>query len=329
MEWKDRIARLFRRKPEWEREHRRTLIARHAENLLRERDINSVTDLVRRHRKSDLTIAGIGLTMNTATSRFLRTPEDAAGKDMLELMDAHQVERAVLLQGGYLGFQNLYSWQAQQQWPHRFLAAAAYDPYSRGRDAIVHHLFEEQGIRVVKFEVSTGSGLMATHPVFALDGEVMRREAAFAAEHGLVFVIDIGKLGSPSSQIGALRRLILRHPDMKFVVCHLLAPKQTELAQMTDGLEALHLPNVWFDLASLQRNVRPDEPPFPITRHFIARAVETVGAERLLFGTDAPSNLCHMTYQQMVDTIAQDPVLAEEQKQMILYENAKKVFWNE
>lgn len=248
---------------------------------------------------------------------------------MLELMDAHQVERAVLLQGGYLGFQNLYSWQAQQQWPHRFLAAAAYDPYSRGRDAIVHHLFEEQGIRVVKFEVSTGSGLMAAHPVFALDGEVMCREAAFAAEHGLVFVIDIGKLGSPSSQIGALRRLILRHPDMKFVVCHLLAPKQTELAQMTDGLEALHLPNVWFDLASLQRNVRPDEPPFPITRRFIARAVETVGAERLLFGTDAPSNLCHMTYQQMVDTIAQDPALAEEQKQMILYENAKKVFWNE
>ena len=88
MEWKDRIARLFRRKPEWEREHRRTLIAHHAENLLRERDIRSIADLVRRHRKSDLTIAGIGLTMNTATDRFLRTPEDAAGKDMLELMEA-------------------------------------------------------------------------------------------------------------------------------------------------------------------------------------------------------------------------------------------------
>ena len=88
MKWKDRIARLFRRKPEWEREHRRTLIAHHAENLLRERDIRSIADLVRRHRKSDLTIAGIGLTMNTATDRFLRTPEDAAGKDMLELMEA-------------------------------------------------------------------------------------------------------------------------------------------------------------------------------------------------------------------------------------------------
>ena len=88
MEWKDRIAQLFRRKPDWEREHRRTLIARHAENLLREQDIRSIENLVRRHRKSNPTIAGIGLTMNTATSRFLRTPEDAAGKDMLKLMEA-------------------------------------------------------------------------------------------------------------------------------------------------------------------------------------------------------------------------------------------------
>lgn len=88
MEWEDRIARLFRRKPDWEKEHRSTLIARHAEHLLRERDISNVTDLVRQHRKLDLTIAGIGLAMNTATDRFLRTPEDAAGKDMLELMDA-------------------------------------------------------------------------------------------------------------------------------------------------------------------------------------------------------------------------------------------------
>ena len=88
MEWEDRIARLFRRKPDWEKEHRSTLIARHAEHLLRERDISNVTDLVRQHRKLDLTIAGIGLTMNTAISRFLKTPEDAAGKDMLELMEA-------------------------------------------------------------------------------------------------------------------------------------------------------------------------------------------------------------------------------------------------
>lgn len=247
---------------------------------------------------------------------------------ILSIMDTHNVEKAVLLQGGYLGFQNLYSYDAQQKYPSRFLAAAAYDPYSYNRDAIVHHLFEECNIKVVKFEVSTGSGLMANHPVFSLDNEIMKREASFADEHNLIFVIDIGKLGSPSSQIPALRRLILRHPQMKFVICHLLAPKQNKLLKMQEGLELLHLPNVWFDLASLQHNVGPDEPPFPVTRQFLRCAVETIGAERLLFGTDTPSNLCRFHYRDMIDTIADFSFLTEYEKQAILYENANSVFWS-
>ena len=247
---------------------------------------------------------------------------------VLQVMDEHEVERAVLLQGGFLGFQNLYSYAAQQKYSDRFLAAGAYDPYSRNRDRVVKHLFEDLALHVVKFEVSTGSGLMANHPVFPLDGEMMERELTFAEEHDLVFVIDIGKLGSPSSQIAALRRAILRHPDIKFVVCHLLAPKQSELAEMAAGLEKLHLPNVWFDLASLQHNVCPDAAPYPVTRTFIHKAVEILGAERLLFGTDLPSNLCNYSYAGMVNTVAEDMALAMEQRQRILYNNALEVFWN-
>ena len=200
--------------------------------------------------------------------------------------------------------------------------------YNSFRDKIVQHLFEDLALRVVKFEVSTGSGLMANHPVFSLDGAMLERELSFAEEHRLVVVIDIGKLGSPSSQIDALRRAVLRHPKVKFVVCHLLAPKQSELSLMAAGLDALHLPNVWFDLASLQHNVRPDAAPYPVTRAFIHKAIEIVGAERLLFGTDLPSNLCKFSYADMVNTIAEDTVLAEEQRQCILYNNALDVFWD-
>ena len=59
MEWKDKIARLFRRKAGLER----SIDARSLHVMLKTRsgtDIRSMTDLVRRHRKSDLTIAGIG-----------------------------------------------------------------------------------------------------------------------------------------------------------------------------------------------------------------------------------------------------------------------------
>lgn len=250
------------------------------------------------------------------------TPEAA-----LKVMDAHNVEKAVLLQGNFMGFQNLYSLDAQHKYPDRFLAAASYDPYSRSRDTIVKHLFEDLGFRVVKFEVSTGSGLMANHATLPLDGELMEKEYAFADDHDLIFVIDIGKYGSESSQIDALRRAILRHPRMRFVVCHLLAPKATEEQQMKDGLAALALPNVWFDLASIQNNVKPDFAPYPVSRRFINSAVEVVGADRILFGTDLPSNLCKFTYQDMIDTVAKDEKLSEEQKQLILYGNAEKVFW--
>ena len=98
---------------------------------------------------------------------------------------------------------------------------------------------------------------------------------------------------------------------------------------MEEGLQRLALPNVWFDLASLQHNVRPDQPPFPVARQFISCAVETVGAQRLLFGTDTPYNLCRFRYMDLVNTIAQHPDLAPEQKQLILYSNAKKVFWEQ
>ena len=252
---------------------------------------------------------------------------DVTPEATLRVMDAHDVEKAVLLQGNFMGFQNLYSYDAQQRYPERFLAAASYDPFSRNRESIVRHLFEDLRIKVVKFEVSTGSGLMANHRTLPLDGDLMEQEYAFADDHDLVFVIDIGKMGSESSQIPALRNAILRHPSMRFVVCHLLAPRASEEQKMRDGLAALALPNVWFDTASIQSNVGPDEAPYPVSRRFIHAAIETVGADRLIFGTDLPSNLCKFSYQSMIDTIAADDALSDEQKQMILFANAERVYW--
>lgn len=251
------------------------------------------------------------------------TPEAA-----LRLMDEYEVEKAVLLQGNFMGFQNLYSYEAQRRWPERFLAAAAYDPFSRKRDAIRRRLFEELDFRVVKFELSTGSGLMANHPILPLDGEVLEAEYAYADEHGLIFVADIGKLGSESSQIPALRRAILRHPGMKFVVCHLLAPLRGMESTLWEGLQALALPNVWFDLASLQHNLRPDEPPYPYTREIIVRAAELVGSDRLLFGSDLPSTLCNHRYADLIACVADCNALTDTQKRQILYDNAAAVFFS-
>lgn len=247
---------------------------------------------------------------------------------VLRLMDEYEVEKAVLLQGNFMGFQNLYSYEAQRAWPGRFLAAASYDPYSRKRDAIRDRLFEELGIRVVKFELSTGSGLMANHPTLPLDGALLEEEYAYADEHGLVFVADIGKLGSESSQIPALRRVIERHAGMKFVICHLLAPLHGMERELYEGLQALALPNVWFDLAALQHNLRPDPVPYPYTRQVLRRAADLAGSDRLLFGSDLPSVLCNHQYSDLIACIAECNDLSESEKRLILHDNAAEVFFS-
>ncbi len=285
-----------------------------------------------RGASGELRAIGNGRVGYTDGTEFPMIPKEL-GEDhvppekVLEVMDRNDVERAVLLQGDFLGFQTLYSYQAMQKWPDRFLAAAAYDPFCRNRDAIVHYLFEELGFRVVKYECSTGSGLMCDRPAFMLDGDVMEREIAYMDDHQVLCVMDIGALGSESCQIEQLRHTIQRHPDLKFVVCHFLAPKQNMETAMIQALERLALPNVWFDTASLQRNVEPDEPPYRIAQRFLSSAEAVVGCVKILFGTYLPSNLVHYSYWQMLQWISEHPKLSNDQKQMILHDNALALFW--
>ena len=252
---------------------------------------------------------------------------NAPPEALLRVMDAHGVEKAVLLQGNYFGFQNLYTWEAARTWPDRFAGAASYDPFSLQADKIKAHLFDELGFRIVKFEVSAGSGLMANHPAVDLDGEVMHREYRCAADRDLIFVIDIGKPRSVSWQVDALARAVARYPDLRFVVCHLLSPQLEDGELLRRSLDKLALPNVWFDLAALCLNSRPETYPYPTARGYVKDAVDIVGADRLLWGSDMPSAMTRDTYRHFIDFIALHPGLSGQEKDKILYDNAEGLFF--
>ena len=252
---------------------------------------------------------------------------NATPEALLRGMDAHGVEKAVLLQGNYFGFQNLYTYEAVQTYPDRFAGAATYDPFSFQAGRIKAHLFDELGFKIIKFEVSSGSGLMANHPAVDLDGEVMHQVYRHAADRGLVFVIDIGKPGSVSWQVDALRRAVTCYPEMKFVICHLLSPQLGDGERLKRALDKLALPNVWFDLAALCLNSRPEAFPYPTARGYVRDAVDIVGAERLLWGSDMPSAMTRDSYQHFIDFIALHPGLDGGDKERILYQNAQELFF--
>lgn len=273
---------------------------------------------------------GMAVYANGQVVRMI--PEQFGGdcvtpEQLLEVMDENGVEKAVLLQGNFYGFQNYYTYEAVKKYPDRFIGAASYDPYSRDMDGIRHYLFEELGFTIEKFEISTGSGLMSIHPDFRLDSEQMEEAFSYGDWQGHVMVVDIGKCGSDSWQIEGLKHQVRRHPNTKFVACHLLAPSERDEERLKEALKELRLPNLWFDLSSVVHNCRPDTYPYPKALRYMKLAREIVGAEKLMFGTDIPSALKEDSYENYVKCIAESDVFSQREKEMIFYENAYEVYF--
>lgn len=85
MAWRDKLRRLLGRDADYEKWD---AIARRSEELLRERNLRGVTDLVKRHRRSHPIITGIGIRLSAGTDYFLSRPRDASEPDVTELMEA-------------------------------------------------------------------------------------------------------------------------------------------------------------------------------------------------------------------------------------------------
>lgn len=281
----------------------------------------------------ELRYIGNGMAQYASGKTIRALPEEyvkgyVTAEDLLVQMNRNNVEKAVLLQGNYFGFQNLYSVAAQNRYPDRFRAAGAYDPYSRGKYEIRKNLFELNGLGIVKFELSTGSGLMCNHPTFPIDGDVMSEEFNYCDEHGLVCVMDIGKCKAESWQVDAVRSVVTEHPSVQFVLCHLLAPSSQNAAYMLEQLPKLVLDNVFFDLAALPHNLCPGAYPYEEAVWCLKKAMNVVGPDKILFGSDIPSTMKEDSYAHLIDYIRNCAELSDAEKQCILYDNAQKLYFS-
>lgn len=214
-----------------------------------------------------------------------------------------------------------------KKYPHRLVGAGSYDPFCAKAETVKHRLFKELGFRAVKFEVSNGSGLMAYHPPIDLNGELMNACYRHAADNGLIVVMDIGRPRNCCWQVENLAAAIKNYRGVTFVICHLLAPQRTDIALLGDALSKLAMPNVYFDLASLASNQQPETYPYPTAVEHLKTAKRIVGADRLMFGTDMPSNLCRDTYSDLADYITLSGVFAQNELEDIFYNTANAVYF--
>lgn len=282
--------------------------------------------------RGELRAAGGGNAVYADGTTFKMLPDgmgetSATPEHLLKVMNENNVEKAVLLQGQFFGFQNEYTAQAVKKYPDRFVGAGAYDPYCLNAEAVKKHLFNELNFKIVKFELSNGSGLTAYHPPIDLNGAIMRKEYAYACGKGLTVTLDIGRPRNCCWQPEAVAKAAKDFPQLKFVVCHLLAPQVGDNELLKQALGKLALPNVWFDLAALAANQKPESYPYPTAVKHLKTAKEVVGADRLIFGSDMPSTLCRDSYKHLTDYITESGVFTNSELDKVFYDTAQSVYF--
>ncbi|MGN0907094.1 MAG: amidohydrolase family protein, partial [Bullifex sp.] len=210
--------------------------------------------------------------------------------DLIKVMDDASIDRAVLLQGGFLGFDNHCVAAAVRMYPQRLRGAVAVDPFCRNLEGIVSHV-KTLGLRAAKFEVSTGCGLMGAHRTFDIACDAMLSLYSSLADTVMTFAFDLGSPGDESHQVEGIRMIASHFPERNIVVCHLASPKRGQDENIKWELEMLSLDNVFFDTAALFWKTRPESYPFDTARRYLSYARNIVGAEHLMWGSDMPSTL--------------------------------------
>ena len=120
----------------------------------------------------------------------------------------------------------------------------------------------------------------------------------------------------------AVAEIAKSHPDLKIVVCHLLAPTLADEAPFAEALRALRLENVWFDISAVPWNVFPETYPYPTANRYVAMARDTVGGKKLLWGSDLPSPLTRDSYTHLWDYLQAGGLFTQDELQDIYYNNA-------
>ena len=244
---------------------------------------------------------------------------------LTEVLRQNDVEFTICLQGNYAGFQNIYTYESSLKYPETLIPAATYDPFFRNKTKVMNHLFDELGIKIIKMEVSNGSGLMANHHTVDLNGELMNEVYSHANDNNLLFYIDIGRPFNNCYQVDNLRNAILKYPNMTFIVCHLTAPQHEQMDILKENMSKLNLPNVYFDIASLPNNIKQPY-PFIEAQEYIKEAINIVGNDKILWGSDFPAAMNYCSYEQSYKYIEDSSILTLEDKENILYNNAYRLF---
>lgn len=247
---------------------------------------------------------------------------------LVKMMDFSGISKAVLLQNPVIGIINDEIKWALEKYPERFFGTIQVDPMQKDACDIIRN-YASKKQNTLKLEISEEWGWSGNYPGFSLLGKEMLAIWKTVDSLGLRVIIDTGDMFNNGYQIDNIRTIACQFPNIKILLEHLGFLK-AEYQKNQDALnrrnELLLLgkefQNIYFGFSSASSFLN-DEYPCHNTLKVLQEAVEIMGANKILWGSDIPSTFKKFTYQQLIDVVAKHAVfLTEAEKQNVLYDNA-------
>lgn len=234
----------------------------------------------------------------------------------LSNMNYAQVGGAVVVQEFIDGLQNDYLEQVGREHPDRFFVFGMCDYFN---DGFVDEAKALAG-RGFKGLAVPGHRLILSDRRIALNSDEMMSMFHFMEDNGMTLSVC---LAENNLQTEEMREVIQECPALKIAIGHF---GMVTAPGWKDQLKLALYDNVMIESGGITWLFNEEFYPFKGAVRTIRQAVDTVGADKLMWGSDYPRTITAITYKMSYDFVVKSDELSDEEKALFLGENARKFY---
>ena len=242
------------------------------------------------------------------------------GKNSAEVflsnMDYAQVGGAVVVQELIDGLQNDYLETVMRKYPERFFVCGMCD-YFAGHILEQANALKNRGFKGIAVP---GHRLLTDSRRIALNSDEMMAMFHMMEDNGMVLSLC---LAEGDTQLGEINEVIAECPDLKIAIGHF---GMVTVPGWKDQIMLARHPQVMIESGGITWLFNSEFYPFDGAVKAIREAIDMVGAEKLMWGSDYPRTITAITYRMSYDFVCKSTLLDEREKRLFLGENAKAFY---
>lgn len=234
----------------------------------------------------------------------------------LSNMNYAQVGASVVVQEFIDGIQNDYLSEVKSKYPDRFFVFGMCDYFNDGFISEAEKLIN-QGFKGIAIP---GHRLLLDNRRIMLNSPEMMRMFHLMEEKGIVLSLC---LAEDNLQLAEAKEIIAECPNLKIAIGHF---GMVTAHGWKDQIKLALNDNVMIESGGITWLFNSEFYPFAGAVNAIREAIDLVGVDKLMWGSDYPRTITAITYKMSYDFVMKSTMLTEEEKRLFLGLNAKKFY---